>query len=210
MKKRRLKKYVIPFALTMVLIIGLYVTSSLLNKDLKEVSNPTFVNNAVIESNQPVMNTKIRMIYPYTDASVKIGKSYYDYQADEESQKNSIIYHDETYIQNSGIDYISDNQFDVISVLDGTVSNIKQDELLGNVVEVKHDNNYISTYQSLSKVNVKKGDQVTQGQVLGTSGENELDKEIGNHLHFELNINGQNVNPEVHLNKEVTSIKEKE
>jgi len=50
---------------------------------------------------------------------------------------------------------------------------------------------------------VKKGDVVTQGQILGKSGTNELDKDLGNHLHFEVYDNGQSINPNRYLNKEV-------
>ena len=69
--------------------------------------------------------------------------------------------------------------------------NVKQDDILGTIVEIKHDNNYVTTYQSLSDVTVKKDDIVTQGQVIGKSGTNKLDKDMGNHLHFELYTNGQ-------------------
>ena len=113
-------------------------------------------------------------------------------------------------MQNSGIDFVSENEFDVISVLDGTVTDVKEDETLGKIVEVKHDNNYVSIYQSLKEVSVKKGDTVTQGQVLGKSGTNELDKEIGNHLHFEFYVNGQVVDPTLYLDKELQNDKTKE
>ena len=76
--------------------------------------------------------------------------------------------------------------FEVVAVLNGTVVNVKQDEILGNVVEIKHENNYITTYQSLSEVSVKKDDIITQGQIIGKSGTNKLDKDMGNHLHFEV------------------------
>ena len=102
----------------------------------------------------------------------------------------------------------NENKFDVIAILDGTVTDIKDDDTLGKCIEIKHDNNLISTYQSLSEIKVKKGDIITQGQVLGTSGENELDKELGNHLHFEMYENGGNVNPNNYLNKEIPSKKE--
>ena len=79
---------------------------------------------------------------------------------------------------------------------------LKEDELLGKIVEVKHDK-YVALYQSLSEVSVKKGDTIFQGQPIGKSGTNELDKSIGNHLHFELSYDGNIVNPLDHLNKEL-------
>ena len=100
--------------------------------------------------------------------------------------------------------------FDVVSVLEGTITNVKEDETLGKIVEIKHSNDYISIYQSLSEVSVKKGDTVTQGQVIGKSGTNELDKELGNHLHFEFYANGQIVDPTLYLNKEISASDNKE
>lgn len=113
-------------------------------------------------------------------------------------------------MQNSGIDFVYENKFDVISVLDGTVTNVKEDEVLGKIVEVNHGNDFVSIYQSLSEVKVKKGDTVTQGQILGISGTNELDKELGNHLHFEFYAGGQIVNPSLYLDKELQTQKEEE
>ena len=106
-------------------------------------------------------------------------------------------------MQNSGTDFVGEKVFDVVAVLDGSVTDVKEDETLGKVVEIKHENGYISIYQSLSEVSVKKGDMVTQGQVIGKSGTNELDKDMGNHLHFELYVNGTVVNPTLYLNKEL-------
>lgn len=207
MKKRKLKTYVIPGFLT-ILMIGVMSGTMILktneNNKLKDAKNHTYVSNTIIEQDVPVINTSTKIINPYTDASVTIGKNYYDYKADKNVQEKSIIYHNDTYMQNSGIDFVSTNVFDVISVLDGTVSDVKEDETLGKIVEIKHDNNYISIYQSLSDVSVKKGDTVKQGQVIGKSGTNELDKEIGNHLHFEFYVNGQIVDPTLYLDKEIT------
>lgn len=211
MERRKLKSYVIPTVLIALLVIT-FLTASLVMKknnsleDNNEVLN--YVSSTILDNDIAVMNTTAKIINPYTDASVTIGKYYYDYQGEAENQEKSIIFHDDTYIQNSGIDLIAENTFDVISILSGTVTNVKDDETLGKIVEIKHNNEYISIYQSLSEVSVKKGDSVTQGQVIGKSGTNELDKEIGNHLHFELYVNGQTVDPTLYLNKEISTKEE--
>ena len=49
---------------------------------------------------------------------------------------------------------------------------------MGKTIQIKHDNGYVSVYQSLSEVTIKKGDSINQGQTIGKSGSNELDKEI--------------------------------
>lgn len=190
------------FAILTVLTIGMNLST-----DLNVTDTDDYVTEEVIRE-EPVVKQTTTIINPYLDQGVTIGKNYYDYKGEEKDQENSILKHDNTYIQNSGIDYVSENKFDVVAILDGTVIDIKDDDTLGKCIEIKHDNNLISTYQSLSEIKVKKGDIITQGQVLGTSGENELDKELGNHLHFEMYENGGNVNPNNYLNKEIPSKKE--
>ena len=213
MRKRKLKSFVIPSFL-MIVITGVIFTAAITNNNLKSKNHQkeslTYVSNTILGNDLAVINTKTKVVNPYTDSSVTIGKNYYDYKSDAKDQEKSIIYHDNTYMQNSGIDFVSENIFDVISVLDGTVTDVKDDEILGKIVEIKHNNEYISIYQSLSEVSVKKGDNVTQGQVIGKSGTNELDKEIGNHLHFEFYVNGQVVNPSLYLDKELQTEKTKE
>lgn len=207
MKKLKLKKHVLPIVIMTVCLLTILFTVS--NKNMKEVvskqENLNYVSGTIISKDMAVINTTTKVLMPYLDQTVRIGKNYYDYKGNQEEQEKSIIYHENTYIQNSGVDFVHDNQFDVITVLDGTVINIKEDEILGKVVEVQHNNDYITVYQSLSEVNVKKGDIISQGHVIGKSGINTLDKELGNHLHFELYIGGQVVNPMNYLNKEVLS-----
>lgn len=212
MKTRKLRRGLIP-GLIGLLLIGISITSIKISGDNnmeEENIRNEYVTDTIIQSQIPVLNPKTKIINPYTNASVTVGKSYYDYKADSASQEKSIIYHDNTYIQNSGVDFISDEVYDVLSILPGTVINVIDDETLGKTVEIKHDNDMVSIYQSLSEISVKKGDVVSQGQLLGKSGNNEIDKEIGNHLHFELYVNGQIVDPLLYLDKELNVSTEKE
>ena len=212
MKKLRLKKnviiigvYLMAFALTGV---GAFVVSNSMKSSVNEEEELEYVNQTIIEPNEeeiPVINQPITMIKPYTDENVQIAKYYYDYKGDSETQEKSLLYHENTYIQNTGMDFTLDTAFDVVAVLDGTVTNVSEDELLGTIVEIKHENDLISSYQSLSEVSVKKNDTVKQGQVIGKSGTNTIDKDLGNHLHFELYQNGQIVDPNLYFDKEITT-----
>lgn len=213
MKRRKLKPYVLPTIMTLAIVSVMFGTAMLrsnLQKDTSEDELTSYVTSTVLEEEQPVIKESTMMINPYTDTTVSIGKNYYDYKADAETQEKSIVYHDNTYMQNSGTDFVGEKVFDVVAVLDGSVTDVKENETLGKVVEIKHENGYISIYQSLSEVSVKKGDMVTQGQVIGKSGTNELDKDMGNHLHFELYVNGTVVNPTLYLNKELQTSENKE
>ena len=64
----------------------------------------------------------------------------------------------------------------------------------------------ISVYQSLSEVSVKKDDTVTQGQIIGKSGTNTLDSNLGNHLHFEIYYQGQVMDPEAIYDKKMSDL----
>lgn len=161
-----------------------------------------YYNNYDYEDVSPVIRLDRLIVKPYLDTTVTIGRDYYDYQGEEEQQKNSITIQDNTYYQNTGIDFVSENTFDVVSISKGTVSNVREDQTFGKEIQIEHDNGLISIYQSLSEVLIKKGEIVEQGQVIGKSGQNEIDNELGNHLHFEIYRNGISVNPRDYLEKE--------
>ena len=198
-RKVKLKK--LPLIVAILVLIPVLTVIIFSKESMKKTND--LVTTDTISDTVPVINETRKMINPYTDSSVTISKSYYDYKGEAKEQEISITVYENTYIQNTGIDYISTNTFDVVSVLDGTVVTVKEDELLGKIIEVKHDNGLITSYQSLSEITVQKNDKIKQGQVIGKSGTNKLDKEIGNHLHFEIYENGSSVNPINYLNKEV-------
>ena len=206
-RKLRPRKYVIPCLYVILftsIATGAFLISKSMKKDVVE-ENYTYVSSVITDEQMPVINETKKIIKPYTNEKVTVGKTFYDYKSESKNQENSITYYDNSYIQNSGIDYILNETFDVIASLDGTVTSVKQDDILGNIVEIKHGNDYITIYQSLSEVNVKKDDTVTQGQIIGKSGTNKLDKDMGNHLHFELYTNGQVVDPNLYIDKEIKS-----
>lgn len=208
MKRLKLRKGAIVGIYTAIFVftgVGAYLVSQNMKKDLKPIEQVEHVNSSILDKDEDVevINETTKMIKPFKDQSVATTKYFYNYQADNATQEKSILYHEDTYIQNSGMDFTKNETFEVIAVLDGTVINIKDDELLGKIVEVQHENNLVSSYQSLGEVSVKKNDTVKQGQVIGKSGTNSIDKELGNHLHFELYLNSQVVNPEDYFDKEI-------
>ena len=102
---------------------------------------------------------------------------------------------------NTGIIYKGDETFDVLSIYEGEVIKIEEDEIMGTIVTIKHSENVLSIYQSLKDIKVKEGDLVNKQDVIGSSGKNNLSSDIGEHLHFELIVNGQNVDPEKYYGK---------
>lgn len=213
MIKRKLKPFVIPslYALAIVLFVfSIYFFQSTV-KDVffsNDDVNEEYVDDDIVEEEQyiPVINTAKEIIKPFINDKVEIGKSFYDYKAEADSQKNSIVYYENIYMQNSGVDYKLGEVFDVVSVLDGTVVSVEDNDMMGTTVQIKHSNNIISVYQSLSNVKVNVNDTVIQGQVIAQSGESNINKDMGNHLHFELYYNGNIVNPEEYYNKSLEEL----
>lgn len=209
MESRRLKKsavYVI-YSIGIIALIGtIYLIEQSIAKDSfkEDQTNYGYVSKTIFDKSIPVMTEEsgIQIIRPYTDNNVKIVKNFYDYKGEEESQKNSIFFHEDTYMQSTGISYGGVDEFDVVAVLDGTVMSVKEDKLLGNIVEIKHDNNITSVYQSLKDVTVKKDDHVSQGQAIAKAGESNIDTSLKNHVYFELIKDGKVVNPEENFVKQ--------
>lgn len=202
-KKLVLKPFVIPTLYT-VFAVAVIVSLFLSIDVIDEEEQLTYVNGAILDEYVPVVNVEETIKQPFADSSVTISKNYYDYQASEEEQTNSILYHENTYIQNTGINYKSDNEFDVVSILSGEVIEVEEKELLGKSVTIRHDNELISVYQSLKDVTVNKGDKVTAGQVIGKSGSCDLITDSQNNLHFELYVNGTIADPEIYYNKKLS------
>ena len=220
MKKRKLKRFVVPmmYVLSIVMLVGSVVAiERIVNnaifkndaEDLNDVEEVIFNEDEFLDdgiNDIPVINTDVAIIRPYVDSNVKIVKNYYDYQADASNQESSIVYYGNIYMQNSGVDYKLEEVFDVVSVLDGKIISVEDNDMMGTTVQIKHDNNLISVYQSLSNVKVKVDDTIIQGQVIAQSGESNINKDLGNHLHFELYHNGNIVNPEEYYNKSIEEL----
>lgn len=210
MKKRRVKPKMIPViygGLAVLAVLGAYaIESNFTHESFKDEEHYGYVTKTIMEEEFPVVNTGTTIIRPYNDTEIKVIKGYYDYKGDETTQQNSLIYHDRTYMQNSGVAYGGKDSFDVIAILDGEIIEVKDDKLLGKIVQIKHNENIISVYQSLSETSLKKGDQIKQGQVIGKSGTSNISTDLGSHVLFELIIKGSTVNPEEYFDKLVSEI----
>ena len=209
MTKRRLKKNV-SYALYGLVFLAVFgAIFSIESATSPSLKNPevSYVSKTIIEEvDQPVVSINNIIKRPYNNDSVKIVKDYYDYKDEAVEQENSIIYYSDTYLQSSGVSYSADVSFDVISILDGVVTNITENDLLGNIVEIDHGNGIIGYYQSLTDIVVKKGDNVSQGTVLAKSGLSNIAKDLNEHLNFELSINGKLVNPEEYFDRNISDI----
>ncbi len=213
MKKRKLKGFVLPTVY--ILVIGvLFISISFLGNTLQSQINydeDLSVNalqeedaTPVIKNEEEVKESKI--VKPFTSEKVSVSKSYYSKEDDEKTQQNSLVYYEQTYLQNSGILYSADETFDIINVYDGTVTNVSKDEILGNVVEITHNPNLKTVYYSLGEIAVAKDDVITGGTIIGKSGDNLLDDEKDNCLLFEVYYNGNAIDPEEFYSMDITKL----
>ena len=92
-----------------------------------------------------------------------------------------------------GVDYSAPAGTPVISVSDGVVLESGFQGGFGNTVIIKHNARQSTVYAHLSKINVRKGQSIKQGDLVGAVGSTGL--ATGPHLHFEFRINGQHVDP---------------
>ena len=211
MNKRKLKNLVVPAIYTVTLFVlgtSMYLIEKTINTNrFKDDSKMEYVNSEIVTDNEyiPVVSQNTYILRPYLISNITVSKSFYDYEAESSSQENAIIYYENTYMQNSGIDYTNKETFDIVSILDGTVIEVSDNKILGKTIKIKHNNDLISTYQSLSEVSVKENDTVLRGQVIAKSGTCPLYSNDSN-LHFELTYQGKLVNPESYYNKSVDEL----
>jgi len=92
-----------------------------------------------------------------------------------------------------GVDYAAPTGTAVRSVADGEVEFAGVQNGFGNVVMVRHRNNHTTVYAHLSRIGVRRGERVSQGQHLGAVGSTGW--ATGPHLHFEFRVNGQHQDP---------------
>ncbi len=96
--------------------------------------------------------------------------------------------------KHNGLDLECSEGSKVFACKAGTVDFVKfNDEIFGNYLVLKHNNNILSVYAHLSNIFVKKDEKVYSGQNIALSGSS--GKVTGPHLHFEIKENGKAIDP---------------
>ncbi|WP_373893953.1 peptidoglycan DD-metalloendopeptidase family protein [Virgibacillus sp. CBA3643] len=175
----------------------------------EEQENDEYVPTPNDEDAEPVLDQQEMIQMPLVDQDqAEIVTKFYDYNAEQEDQENGLVLYNNRYYQSTGIDIASasDETFDVVASLTGTVTEVKEDPLLGNVVVMEHGDNVATYYASLDEVSVSADTDVEQGDSIGTAGKNIFGKDNGTHVHFEIRKDGNEVNPESFFNQSVASL----
>ena len=206
MKKKRLKLrgYVIPTIC--VLLLGIicysgYKIWELVDKTEQEIVPTNYVDKSTNERITPTITVAdFKIIKPFVDDDVEVSIPYYDMNDEDQKQQSALIYYENIYMQNTGIMYTKNSEFNVVAVLDGTIKNVKDDEIMGKIVEIEHNNSTTTIYQSLASTNVSVGQKVSQGEIIGISGKNNIVDSNSYALHFEVYRHGELVDPEEFYN----------
>lgn len=161
------------------------------------------------EDAEPVLDQQEVIAMPVANEDeAEIVTKFFDYDADQEDRQNALVLYNNRYYQSTGVDIAAANAetFDVLAAISGTVEEVKEDPLLGNVVVLAHNEDIKTYYASLEEVSVSAGDKLTQGDKLGTAGKNIFGKDNGTHVHFEIRKSGTELNPESYFNQPVSSL----
>lgn len=93
----------------------------------------------------------------------------------------------------NGIDFTARTGTPIIATGDGVVHRAERAGGFGNLVVIKHGNGYETFYAHMSKINVRRGEKVERGQVIGLVGS--TGTSTAPHCHYEVHFHGKPVNP---------------
>ena len=199
-KNKKAKLYVsLGCSLFLAVMVGVLMTNEVAKPD-EMASKP--VVKAVDVPVLSIPKPKQKAIRPY-QVDAKIVLDYYD--GNESDVANYTLF-EGVYRMNQGIDYAYQQEgFDVLSVFDGKVTEVKEDALFGNSITIQSDRLKV-TYQSLSPISLKEGDAVKQGDVIGQAAMNIYGKDLGNHVHVVMELDGHLIDPESVYGKQLEEL----
>ena len=101
----------------------------------------------------------------------------------------------------SGIDIPADQGAVILAAADGTVTEVGFDRERGNYLVLDHGGGLTTLYAHCRNVDVKEGDMVKAGEMVGAVGSTGMS--TGPHLHFEVRQDGEAQNPVVYFDSEI-------
>lgn len=92
-----------------------------------------------------------------------------------------------------GVDLDLETGDPVFAALDGIIRIARYNSGYGNMVVIAHKGGLETLYGHMSKLNVKEGQRIKSGEVIGLGGS--TGHSTGSHLHFEFRVFGEQINP---------------
>lgn len=134
---------------------------------------------------QTILQVSTSLLYPVN--SKHVSKEYSEQAVYSETM--------EDYRPHMGADFKAEKGEPVFSVCEGIVDDVASDDMFGNIVKVTNGT-YSVYYCGVSEnINVKEGESVVAGQVIGQVGEIPCENKDEPHIHMEVRVSGNAIDP---------------
>lgn len=149
------------------------------------IQSQSYDDLVVLAKNQEKMLQSIPAIQPVLNKDLKRTASGYGWRIDP-------IYRTRRF--HEGMDFTAPTGTDIFATGKGRIMFAGWRQGYGNTVMIDHGFNYKTLYAHMHQIQVKVGQQVNRGEVIGTVGN--TGKSTGPHLHYEVHHKGQPTNPQ--------------
>lgn len=157
---------------------------SFFGRSTKQVSDPRFTKLAASLGRMDAMERALAAIPTSMPAAVMLMSSGFGYRADPFTGSGAM---------HNGLDFKGPIGTPILAAADGKVTSAGDQGGYGNTIEITHANGLVTRYAHLSGFNVSLGQKVERGVQIARMGS--TGRSTGSHLHFEVRLNGQAINP---------------
>lgn len=163
-------------------------------KHLNEVQKQSYATLEDLISKQSDLVNSIPAIMPVANKDLKRMASGFGYRLDP-------FYHTSTF--HAGMDFTAEVGTEVYATGDGRVAAVKKARWgYGNHIIINHGHGYTTLYGHLSRFNIRPGETVKRGQLIGFVGN--TGRSTGPHLHYEVRKNNNPLNPAFFYRNDLT------
>jgi murein DD-endopeptidase MepM/ murein hydrolase activator NlpD len=153
-------------------------------KSKKQIGDPRFIRLASSLNKMDAMERALAGIPSSMPAAVMLMSSGFGYRHDPFTGAGAM---------HSGLDFKGPTGTSILAAADGKVTFAGNQGGYGNCIEITHANGLVTRYAHLSGFNVSLGQAVKRGIQIARMGS--TGRSTGSHLHFEVRLNGQAINP---------------
>ena len=153
-------------------------------KGKKDVRDPRFLKLAAALGRMDAMERALAAIPTAMPAASMMMSSGFGYRSDPFTGGGAM---------HAGLDFKGPVGTPILAAAEGKVVLAGFNGGYGKTVEIRHANGLVTRYAHLSGLNVRRGQMVDRGVQIGRMGS--TGRSTGSHLHFEVRLNGQAINP---------------
>jgi murein DD-endopeptidase MepM/ murein hydrolase activator NlpD len=153
-------------------------------KGKQDVRDPRFTKLAASLGRMDAMERALAAIPTAMPAAVMMMSSGFGYRSDPFTGGGAM---------HNGLDFKGPIGTPILAAAEGRVTSAGSQGGYGNTIEITHANGLVTRYAHLSGFNVAHGQKVARGVQIGRMGS--TGRSTGSHLHFEVRLNGQAINP---------------